>query len=338
MADQPVEQIDIAPSKNKPVEQIDVAPSKNKPVEQIDVAPSKDIVKLIESFGNMGFNAKRLSHACSIYTSMLQDKDCVKFFALSGAMVPAGLQKVIYDFLNEGFIDVLVTTGATLTHDIAEALGEPHLQGFSTNDKATDSELHERELNRIYDVFMPNHIYETMEDWIHSFKLDPNLSVRDAIWELGKHLPEGSHSILKICADKKIPIYCPAFTDSGLGMQLSFRYPTMNLNFFEDLQNMINVAWDAKSAGVMIVGGGVPKNFIFQAMQFTPSSAKYVVQVTTDVQVSAGGLSSASLSEAVSWGKINSEGFTSQVHLDATVALPLMLAFLKELKRSGEFD
>ncbi len=149
--------------------------------------------------------------------------------------------------------------------------------------------------------------------------------------ELGNHLPEDSRSIMRICAEKKVPIYCPAFTDSGLGMQLSFAYPSLNLNHFDDLQDMINTAWDCERAGVFIVGGGVPKNFIFQAMQFSPNSASYVVQITTDVQVSAGGLSSASLSEAISWGKINKLGNTSQVHLDATVAMPLILSYLKQI-------
>ncbi|MHA1720147.1 MAG: deoxyhypusine synthase family protein [Promethearchaeota archaeon] len=303
-----------------------------KPVEQIKVAASKDIVELMNHFGNMGFNAKRLSQACQIYDNMCKDPECVKFFALSGALVPAGLQNVIYDLINEGFIDVLVTTGANLTHDVAEALGDHHLQGFSSEDIKIDTRLHEEHLNRIFDVFMPNKIYENMEDWIHSFKIDDKLSVKETLWTLGAHLPKGGHSILQICSEKKIPIYCPAFTDSGLGMQLSFAYPSMNLNQFEDLQEMINRAWDTKVAGVFIAGGGVPKNFIFQAMQFSPNSAKYVVQITTDAQVSAGGLSSASLSEAISWGKIASKSETVQVHLDNTIALPIILAYLKQQK------
>lgn len=303
------------------------------PIEQIYVAPSEEIEVLINSFSNMGFNAKRLAHACVIYKKMMQEKDCKKFFALSGAMVPAGLQQVIYDFLNEGFVDVFVTTGANLTHDVAEALGYHHLQGHCTEDVEDDKELHDQNINRIYDVYMPNDIYEHMEDWVKSFKLTNNTSVKAALWELGMHLPANSKSILRLCAEKKIPIFCPAFIDSGLAMQLSFRYPSLNLNFFDDLQDMIGIAWKAKNAGVFIVGGGVPKNFIFQSMQFSPNSAKYAVQITTDVQVSAGGLSSASLSEAVSWGKVNPEGDTSQVHLDATVALPIILAYLKNAKK-----
>ena len=307
------------------------------PVGQATILPSADIVQLVEAWDNMGFNAKRLARACKIYEKMCQDKECVKFFALSGAMVPVGMQKVVYDFIDEGFIDILVTTGANLTHDLAEALGDHHIQGNATDDKKSDAALHHDHLNRIYDVYMPNEIYENMEDWISTWTLDPKSSLKEAIWEIGKNLPKESKSILRICYDKQIPIYCPAFTDSGLGMQLMFRYPNINLNHFEDLNEMINKAWDTKVPGVFICGGGVPKNFIFQAMQFSPNSAKYVVQITTDAQVSAGGLSSASLSEAVSWGKINAEGESSQVHLDATVAMPIILSYLKQKKLEGLF-
>ena len=307
-----------------------------RPVEQIDVEPSEAIVSMVESWDNMGFNAKRLARACKIYEAMIHDSDCVKYFALSGAMVPAGMQKIIYDFIDLGFIDVLVTTGANLTHDLAEALGDHHLQGFITDNTKSDADLHEDAMNRIYDVFMPNNIYENMEDWLKSLTLDVKQSVKEILWALGDALPEKSKSILKICAQKRIPIFCPAITDSGLGMQLSFIHPGINLNHFADLQECINLAWDSKSPGVFIVGGGVPKNFIFQAMQFSPNSAKYVVQVTTDVQVSAGGLSSASLSEAISWGKVNAQGETSQVHLDATIALPIVLAYLKQKRTEGK--
>ncbi len=307
------------------------------PIEQMNVHPNHDIVSLVNSWDNMAFNAKRVAHACKIYEKMLVAPKCSKFFALSGAMVPAGMQKIIFDFVNEGFIDALVTTGANLTHDLVEALGDHHLQGTSDENKETDAHLHEEELNRIYDVFMPNKVYEDMEKWLKTFTIDIKGSVKDALWEIGKHLPADSKSILRVCYDKQVPIFCPAITDSGLGMQLMFIHPNLNLNHFEDLNEMINLAWDSIDPGVFICGGGVPKNFIFQAMQFSPNSAKYVIQVTTDVQVSAGGLSSASLSEAISWGKINEQGESSQIHADATIVLPILLSYLKQRKKAGIF-
>jgi deoxyhypusine synthase len=231
-----------------------------------------------------------------------------------------------------GFIDVLVTTGANLTHDIAEALGFHHVQGDLAIDKKTDKDLHDEHINRIYDVFMPNKVYEGMEDFIKILNFDLNMSVKDFLAYLGNQLPEHPNSVLKACAKHKIPIFCPAFTDCGLAMQISFAFPKVNLNHFQDLQDMINLAWDAKTAGVCIIGGGVPKNYIFQAMQFSPNSSQYAIQITMD-RPETGGLSGAELREAISWGKINEKAEYSTVVSDATIALPIILSYLKTVTK-----
>ena len=136
-----------------------------KRVNQLKITSETSIVDLIDSLKNAGFNAKRLALACEIYNDMINDEECVKFFGLAGALVPAGMQRVVYDFIKEGFIDVLVTTGANLTHDLAEALGYHHLQGGNIDkDDFDDIKLHKAELNRIYDVYMPHRVYEGIED------------------------------------------------------------------------------------------------------------------------------------------------------------------------------
>jgi deoxyhypusine synthase len=303
---------------------------KLKNIEQIKVDENVDITTFIQSLGNTGFNAKRLAVACEIYKEMIRDKDCVKFFGLAGAVVPAGMQKVIHDFIEEGFIDILVTTGASLTHDIAETLGFHHLQGEQNIKDVNDSELHNQSLNRIYDVYLPNKVYEGIEDFVAQLKIPNNdMPVSSFLKYLGDNLPPDKQSILKICAEKNIPIFCPAFTDSGLALQLGFHHQNLNLNHFKDMLTMVNLAWDAKNAGVCIVGGGVPKNFIMQSLQFCPNSAQYAIQITMD-RPEHGGLSGATLHEAISWGKVNQSAKFSTVISDATIALPLMLWFLKK--------
>ncbi|MCK4382397.1 MAG: deoxyhypusine synthase family protein, partial [Candidatus Lokiarchaeota archaeon] len=185
-----------------------------KRVDQLEITKETSILSLINSLKNAGFNAKRLALACEIYNEMINDEECIKFFGLAGALVPAGMQRVVYDFIKEGFIDILVTTGANLTHDLAEALGYHHLQGGSINSNdLNDSDLHKAEMNRIYDVFMPNKVYEGIEDFISNLKIpDPQMSVSSFLRFLGKHLPKDSQSILKICEQKEVPIFCPAFT------------------------------------------------------------------------------------------------------------------------------
>ncbi|TFF63598.1 MAG: deoxyhypusine synthase [Promethearchaeota archaeon] len=300
-----------------------------KNVEQIRVSKDSKITDLIKAFKNTGFNAKRLSLACEIYENMIKNKTCMKFFGLAGAMVPAGMQGIIHDFVEEEFIDVLVTTGANLTHDIAETLGYHHLQGELTLEDINDAKLYEQKMNRIYDVFLPNNVYEGIEDFISELNIpDNSMSVSDFLHFLGTQLPEDDKSILKVCSNKEIPIFCPAFTDSGLALQLGFHHRDLNLNHFKDMLKMVDIAWEAKSAGVCIVGGGVPKNFIFQSLQFCPTSAQYAIQITTD-RPEPGGLSGATLSEAMSWGKVNKEAEYSTVISDATIALPMILWYLK---------
>jgi len=306
-----------------------------KKVNQFKIEKDTNIIDLIENLKGTGFNAKRMAFACEIYKKMIDDKDCVKFFGLAGAMVPVGMQQIIHDFIEEGFIDILVTTGANLTHDIAETLGYSHLQGKVHTESLDDVNLCEQEINRIYDVFLPNNVYEGIEDFVSKLKIpDNNMSVSAFLKFLGESIPNNPKSILKICATKNIPIYCPAFTDSGLALQLGFHHQQLNLNHFKDMLEMVNVAWDAKKAGVCIVGGGVPKNFIFQSMQFSPNSAHYAIQITMD-RPEPGGLSGATLNEAMSWGKVNKNALHSTVISDATIALPIIFWYLKK-SREGK--
>jgi len=304
-----------------------------KKVNQLKITNETSIIDLIDSLKNSGFNAKRLALACEIYDEMVNDDDCVKFFGLAGALVPAGMQGILHDFISEGFIDVLVSTGANLTHDLAEALGYHHLQGDHINaNEFNDSELHKAEMNRIYDVIMPNNVYEGIEDFVSKLKIpDYEMPVSSFLNFLGKQLPKKSRSILKISAERGIPIFCPAFTDSGLALQLGFHHQQINLNHFKDMLKMVDLAWDAKKAGICIVGGGVPKNFIMQSLQFCPTSATYAIQITMD-RPEPGGLSGATLKEAMSWGKVNINAKYSTVISDATIALPLLFWFLKKSK------
>ena len=308
---------------------------KLKNVNQFKIDKNDNIVDLIQSFKDTGFNAKRLALACEIYKEMIEDKKCVKFFGLAGALVPAGMQRVIHDFVEEGFIDILVTTGASLTHDIAETLGYHHLQGEINVKEVNDDELHKQDLNRIYDVYLPNKVYEGIEDYVTNLDIpDENMPVSSFLKFLGDQLPDNENSILKICAKKNVPIFCPAFTDSGLALQLGFHHQNLNLNHFKDMLKMVDLAWDAKQAGVCIIGGGVPKNFIMQSLQFCPNSAKYAIQITMD-RPEQGGLSGATFEEAKSWGKVSQEAKYSTVISDATIALPLILWFLKRSKKNS---
>lgn len=294
-----------------------------KNVNQIIVPPNVCARDLINLMKDTGFNGKRLAKACMIYEEMIKDTECRKFFALAGAMVPAGMRGIMSEWIKKGYIDVLVTTGANLTHDLAEALGFHHMQGESQVD---DEALNKKGIDRIFDVYMKNEVYESMEDFVKTLEIDPSWGVKEFLWYLGSKLKD-EHSILKAAYEKKMPIFCPGFADCGLGVQLALNKQKMKLDFFKDLRELIDLAWTAKKAGLVIIGGGTPKNHIMQALQFTPNNASYAVQITTDIP-SPGGLSGAELREGISWGKINPKAKFVEVHCDATIALPLISGYL----------
>ncbi|MFX0104833.1 MAG: deoxyhypusine synthase family protein, partial [Candidatus Hodarchaeota archaeon] len=175
-----------------------------------------------------------------------------------------------------------------------------------------------------------------IEDFVSKLKIpDIQMSISSFLKFLGNQLPRNSCSILRACYDKDIPIFCPAFTDSGLAMQLGFHNRKLNLNHFADMLKMVNLAWDAKKTGICIVGGGVPKNFIMQSLQFCPNSATYAIQITMD-RPEPGGASGATLREAISWGKINEKAKFSTIISDATIVLPLILWFLKKSREVSD--
>ncbi|MBD3312364.1 deoxyhypusine synthase [archaeon] len=294
-----------------------------KPVKQLKIK-SKKVSELIKSMKDTGFNGKKLARACLVYEEMIKKPGCTKFFGLAGAMVPAGMRGIIRDWISKGYIDVLVTTGANMTHDVAEALGHHHLQGKS---QVSDKELKKKKIDRIYDVFMKNEVYGDMEDFVQRLEINDRTSVKELLWMIGRELND-PESILTTAAKKKVPVFCPGFVDCGLAVQIALNHQRIVLDYFKDLRELINLAWDAEPAGFVLIGGGVPKNHIMQALQFTPNNASYAVQITTDTP-SPGGLSGAELREGISWGKVNPEAKFVSALCDATIALPLMAAYLE---------
>jgi len=287
-----------------------------------------DLVSQMAGSGVMG--AGRIARASSILADMFQDKDCKVFLGLAGAMVPGGMKNIIIDLIKNRYVDVFVTTGATLTHDVFEALGFQHFQGSA---KADDAELHKKGIDRIYDTFLKNDVYEKMEDFFRDNfeELSKTSGIKEFLWTLGRLLPEDNSSILKVCYKEKIPVFCPGIADSGIGLMVWGRQAEGNkfdLPVFGDMKEIISTAWDSKKNGVFYIGGGLPKNFIQQSMQFS-KGADYGVQISTDMP-QWGGSSGANLREGISWGKMKEQGRFVDVYCDATIALPLVFSAVKD--------
>ncbi|MBI2133682.1 deoxyhypusine synthase family protein [Candidatus Woesearchaeota archaeon] len=298
-------------------------------VSQINTEKGMTVNELVKEMSGSGvMGAGSLARSVDILESMIKDKECRVFFGQAGAMVPGGMRNILIDMIESGWIHVFVTTGATLTHDIVESLGIGHYQGSPHED---DEKLHKKGLDRMYDSYMPDSAYPKMEDFLNQAIAGMETgktSIKDFLQDIGEKIK--GPSILASCARKKIPVFCPALADSGLGIQAwgMVRKKKIEVSAFDDLNDIIDISWTAKKKGVFYVGGGVPKNFIQQAMQFS-RQADYAVQITTD-RPEPGGSSGAPLREGISWGKLGAKSMHADLFCDATIALPIIHAALKE--------
>ncbi len=299
-----------------------------KKVKQMDIVEDMPVSGLVRQMEGSGvFGAGRIARASRILNTMREDRQCTVFLGIAGALVPGGMKNIIIDMLARGYADVLVTTGANLTHDLVEALGHHHYQGQATID---DKKLRKQHIDRIYDSFMPNEVYEAMEGFFekHFDALADESDISGFLWKLGSLVPKNKKSILKVCYEKKIPLFCPAIADSGIGLMMwghLAQGKRSKIGTFEDMKQMMSIAWDCKKAGVIYLGGGVPKNYIQQAMQLSPKGADYGIQITMD-RPEPGGSSGAELREGISWGKMSPDANFVDVICDVTIALPVIYA------------
>jgi deoxyhypusine synthase len=305
------------------------------PVTQIHCRPKMTVGELVDAMGKAGaYNGGALYRAVGIYESMLRDKKATKFFGLAGAMVPGGMGGIVTDLIAGGHIDVLVSTGANLTHDIIEAIGCHHYHGSAF---CSDVELRHDEINRIYDVYLPNDAFEYFEGFMQKvfseLKPESRISISALLNHIGRRTKSG---ILHTAAKKEIPVYCPAVQDSMVGLQywLFSQTHDVTVDAFADMPVLMDRCFTAQKAGALLIGGGVPKNFILQSMLMTPNGFDYAVQLTGD-RPDLGGLSGATLDEARSWGKITEEAQAVTVYGDATITLPVLVAAVMERIHHG---
>ena len=296
-------------------------------VQQLQIESVMSVDTLVKRMSHCGFGARRLSEAVAICEKMLSG-DFTKFLTISGAMVPAGMRNIVSDLIRKGHVDVLVITGANLVHDIIESFG-CHCLGTPESD---DAALRAEGVSRIYDVFLRDQDFVAFEDLMQKIipETDKILSGRELIAILGSRI-EDEGSILRSAFDMNVPVFCPALPDSMIGLQAWMFSQTKKLTVdaFADIKEIVDICYESPRSGILIVGGGVPKNFALQSMLLTPNSFDLAIQLTTDTPEN-GGLSGATLSEAVSWGKISENARFVTVYGDATITLPMLVAATME--------
>ena len=293
----------------------------------MEIKPGMSIDALVKGLSHCGFGARRLAEAVDIYEKMLSG-NFTKFLTLSGAMVPAGMRNVVSELILNGYVDVLVITGANLVHDIIESFG-CHCLGSSESD---DASLRAQGISRIYDVFLRDEDFVAFEELMQRILPEGSetLSGRELMSHLGRQIDD-ERSILRTAYEMKVPVFCPALPDSMIGLQAWMFSQTKRLSVdaFADIKEIVDICYESEKSGIVIVGGGVPKNFALQSMLVTPKSFDLAIQLTTDTPEN-GGLSGATLSEAISWGKISENASYVTVYGDATITLPMMVAATME--------
>ena len=307
-----------------------------KPVEHIDIT-SFDSRKIIESMGKMSFTSRDTARASDIFNEMLSDKNCTTFLTLAGSTSAAGCMKIYSDMIKYNMIDVIVATGASIIDmDFFEALGFRHYQGSQFQD---DTQLRENYIDRIYDTYIDEEELQACDKAICDIadSLEPRpYTSREFIKEIGKYLKTNAKkkgSLIETAHDNNVPIFCPAFTDSSAGFGLVMHQEKnpkkyITIDSVREFRELTEIKIKSKSSGLLMIGGGVPKNFVQDTVVCAEllgkevDMHKYAVQITV-ADTRDGACSSSTLKEASSWGKVDVSK-EQMVFAEATSVLPLI--------------
>ncbi|MDR0900895.1 MAG: deoxyhypusine synthase [Methanobrevibacter sp.] len=311
-------------------------------VNQINIKKNMKISQLIDEFSNSGvLGAGKVGKATQQLADILEDKDMRVFMSIAGPLIPGGLRNIIANMLKNNEIDVLITSGANITHDLLEAFGGNHYKNYGFDDE----ELNSAGMGRIGDIYTKSEDFEIFEDKIIAIfeeitkkiaisEINNNknksnksniISVTDFLYEIGTMIDD-ENSILKIAADNHIPIFAPGIIDSMLGLQL-FMFTQENnlvLDVIADMHDLSDIVFESERVGGIILGGGLPKHYLL-ASNLLKGGVDSAIQITMD-RPESGSLSGASLEEAKSWSKAKCGSNLVSVVGDVTVIFPLIYA------------
>jgi len=310
---------------------------KRKPVRDIQLKigmNSNDLIK--ELYESGGFSAKKVALGVDILEKMTKKKDCIRFISFPACICSTGTRGVIKELLKRKLFDVVITTAGTLDHDLARVWRDYYHGSFMADDK----ELHNKGINRLGNIFIPNECYgnileEKMQPILEElYKIKKKWSTKELVWEFGKHLENeknGKDSIIYWAWKNKIPMYIPGITDGAFGSQIWMYYQEHRdfaIDLLRDEQEISDIIFEAKISGTFTIGGGISKHHTIWWNQFK-GGLDYAVYITTAVEYD-GSLSGAQTREAISWGKVKEKADNLTIEGDATVLMPLMIGALFE--------
>ena len=299
----------------------------------------------------LAYNGRRLRDACRLFAEKMLASDAIVGMSVTGALTPAGLgMSCLIPLIENGFVDWIVSTGANLYHDTHFGIGLKMFQGSA---EADDIALRKSGVVRIYDIFFDYEVLLSTDAFFRQLAANPEfqqpMSTAEFHYRAGRYVAERGRvlklkgcSLLAAAYEHAVPVYTSSPGDSSIGMNLAlleFEGQNLRLDPLADVNETAAIVYSAKrhemKSAVFILGGGSPKNFVLQTepqiqevMGVAEKGHDYFLQVT-DARPDTGGLSGATPSEAVSWGKIDPQRLPDSVvcYVDATVALPLITAY-----------
>ena len=311
------------------------------PVNQIDLESIQTIEQLMTAFQGSSIQSRNLGICARVWEKMLLDEERPTIIlGLSGALIAAGLRKVLRDMIKYGLVDAIASTGAVMYQDFYQAMGGQHYVGTP---QADDGILHDLKIDRIYDTYVDENLFEKTDKYIGQMlelKIKPgNYSSRQIMEFLGD-LTDDDNSILHTARKYGVPVFSPALNDSSIGIGLTVYYANtmgqdrVTLDCIKDNHEILKIVAESKKTAAIYIGGGTPKNWVNDAVVMANytydrdiDGHSYAIQVTTDAP-HWGGLSGSTLEEAQSWGKVHTDATHRTVNVEASVALPMMVGYL----------
>lgn len=296
-------------------------------VKQLEITKNMTISEFMEQLDESGvLGAGRIAHATNLLADSMKDPDTKIFLSLAGPMVPGGLRKVVRDLIDQGYVDLIVSSGANLTHDLVEAFGGRHYSGIHEDDET----LQDSGIGRIADIYTKADDFEVFEEEIQKIFAKINesyktISIQQFLYEIGL-LIEDENSILATASKRNVPIFAPGLIDCMIGLQLWIysQDHDFTISAAGDMPYLSDFVYNSKKVTACMLGGGLPKHYTL-ASNILTGGIDAGIQITLD-RSEGGSLSGAPLEEAKSWAKAKKGSNLVTVVGDATVLFPLIVA------------
>ncbi len=296
-------------------------------VNQINVDSNMKVLDLLNQFDKSGvLGAGSVARACNVLTDMINDRDMKVFMSLGGPLIPGGMRNIVTKMINDGHVDLIVSSGANITHDLVEAFGGSHYR----HEGRDDEDLNADGIGRIADINVGSDDFTVFESEITKIyekisSKKPHVSIQELLHEVGL-LVDDDASFVAAAARNNVPIFAPGLIDSMMGLQLWIFSQDHDfiVDAVADMHYLSDIVFEAEKVGAILLGGGLTKHYTL-ASNVIKGGLDAAIQITMD-RPEAGSLGGAPLEEAKSWSKARCGSNLASVVGDVTVIFPLIYA------------